>query len=170
MLFRSLHELCYGREHLVPDTLFVSSVSPMSTDSIGCLSLHISVGPFSMPHIFHVMDVSHMSWHMLLGRPWIHDHRCVPSSWHQCIKAAPFKTGQIRVRGLKNPFAIEEAYFYEAAYFIEQNVLTLARKSKYLPYPAIIDLPSHVKPTANYPPRLPPKKIKISTFICIICP
>ena len=113
-----------------------------------------------MPHIFHVMDVSHMSWHMLLGRPWIHYHRCVPSSWHQCIKVAPFKTGQIRVRGLKNPFAIEEAHFYEASYFIEPNILAMARQNEYTSYPAIVDLPSHVKPTANYPPKLTPKKLK----------
>ena len=118
--------------------------------------------PFSMPHIFHVMDVSHMSWHMLLGRPWIHDHRCVPSSWHQCIKAAPFKTGQVWVRGLKNPFAIEEAHFYEASYFIEPNILTMARKNEYTSNLAIIDLPSHVKLTANYPPKLPPKKWKLN--------
>ena len=30
----------------------------------------------------------------------------------------------------------------------------------YPPYPAIIDLPSHVKPTTSYPPKLPPKKLK----------
>ena len=76
-----LQELGYGREHLVSDTLSVTSISLVSTDSVGCLSLHISVGPFSMPHIFHVMDIDPM-WHMLLGRPWIHDHRCVPFSWH----------------------------------------------------------------------------------------
>ena len=116
--------------------------------------------PFSMPHIFHIMDVNHLTWHMLLGRPWINDHRCVPSSWHQCMKAALFKTGQIQARGLKNPFSIEEAHIYEATYFIEKNALNLARQSKYLPCPAIIDLPSHVKPTANYPPKLPPKKLK----------
>ena len=97
---------------------------------------------------------------MLLGRSWIHDHRCVPSSWYQCIKDAPIMTDQIRVRGLKNPFAIEEAHFHEAIYFIEKNILTLARQNEYSPYPAIIDLPSHVKPTANYPPKLPPKKLK----------
>ena len=91
---RILQELGYGNEHLVPDMLSVSSVNPKDTDTVGCLALHVSVGPFSMSHIFHVMDIDPI-WHMLLGRPWIHDHRCVPSSWHQCIKAAPNKGGQI---------------------------------------------------------------------------
>ena len=79
-----------------------------------------------MPHVFHVMDLEPM-WHMLLGRPWIHDQRCVPSSWHQCIKAATSKSGQIKIQGLKNPFAIEEAHVFEASYFIEKNVLKMAR-------------------------------------------
>ena len=100
-----LQELGYGREHLMPDSLSVTSVSPTKTDTVGCLSLHISVGSFSMPHIFHVMDIDPI-WHMLLGRPWIHDHRCVPSSWHQCIKAVSNKTVQIQNMGLTNPFSI----------------------------------------------------------------
>ena len=77
--FKIFKELGYGRENLVSENISVTSISPVSTDTLGCLSLHISVGPFSMPHVFHVMDVDPM-WHMLLGRPWIHDHRCVPSS------------------------------------------------------------------------------------------
>ena len=131
-----LHSNFYSREYTratCSHTKQVSSfqwtsISPNSTDTMGCLSLHISVGPFSMPHIFHVMDIDPI-WHMLLGRPWIHDHLCVSSSWHQCIKATPNKTGQIRIRGLRNLFAIEEAHIFEASYFIEKNVTKLARQN-----------------------------------------
>ena len=43
---------------------------------------------------------------------------------------------------------------------MEKNELELARKNSYTAYPSIIDLPSHIKPTANYPPKLPPKLLK----------
>ena len=113
-----------------------------------------------MPHIFHVMDLDPI-FHMILGRPWIHDHRCVPSSWHQCIKAAPIKGSQIRIRGLLNPFAMEEAHYLEAGFFMEGNVLKMSReKPSSHSYSALVDLPSFIKPTANYPPKRPPKCLK----------
>ena len=43
---------------------------------------------------------------------------------------------------------------------MEKNEHELARQHSYTAYPAIIDLPSHVKPTANYAPKLPPKLLK----------
>ena len=115
-----LFELGYTKENLMPDDTTVNSVSPVPCESLGTVCLHISVGPFSLPHKFCILEVNPM-WHMLLGRPWIHDHRCVPSSWYQCIKSAPSKGGQIRVWGLRNPFALEEAHFADAAFFMEGN-------------------------------------------------
>ena len=113
-----------------------------------------------MPHIFHIMDLDSV-FHMILGRPWIHDYRCVPSTWHQCIKAAPIKGSQIRVRGLQNPFMLEEAHYVEAAFFMEGNILKLAReRPSSHSYAAIVDLPSFIQPTANYPPQKLPKCYK----------
>lgn len=54
---------------------------------------------------------------MLLGRPWVHDDRCVLSSWHQCIKVAPVKGSQIQIGGLQNPFALRKAHFIETIVF-----------------------------------------------------
>ena len=44
---------------------------------------------------------------------------------------------------------------------MEKNELELARQNSYTTYPSIIDLPSHIKPTTNYPPKLPLKLLKI---------
>ena len=43
---------------------------------------------------------------------------------------------------------------------MEANVLKLAREQTYDPYPAIIPLPEHITPTANFAPKLPPKRLK----------
>lgn len=62
-----------------------------------------------MAHIFHVV-VLDLAFRMLLARPLIHDHWCVPSS-HQCIKVTQMKGNQLLVQELKNPFMLEGAHF-----------------------------------------------------------
>ena len=34
---------------------------------------------------FHVINAE-VSYHVLLGRPWLHKHRLIPYMYHQCIK------------------------------------------------------------------------------------
>ena len=43
---------------------------------------------------------------------------------------------------------------------MEINELELARQNSYTSYPSVVDLPCHVKPSANYPPKLPTKLLK----------
>ena len=157
---RVLKELGYTVEHLAPCDTQISSVSPTACDAMGTITLHISVGPFSMQHLFYVVDLDPV-FHMLLARPWIHDHRCVPSSWHQCIKAAPLKGNQIRIRGLRNPFMLEEAHFFKASFFLSGNVLKIARKKPTSHvYLAILLLPDFIMPMANCPPTFLPRVLK----------
>lgn len=89
-----LKELGYSVEHLDPIDTHISYVSPTTCDSMGTISLHISIRPFSIQCIFHVIDLDLM-FHMLLASPWIHNHHCVPSFGHRCIKATPLKGNQI---------------------------------------------------------------------------
>ena len=55
---------------------------------------------------------------MLLGRPWIHAYKCVPSALHQCTKAY-HKGKEVTIRAAKTPFARNETNFAEAALFDE---------------------------------------------------
>lgn len=82
----------YIRENLMPIDATVKSVSPTPCESLGTVSLYILVSLLSMPHIFHIFKVD-PKWHMLLRRPCIYEHRCVPSLWDECIKVALSKEG-----------------------------------------------------------------------------
>lgn len=128
---------------------------------MGAVSFHFSAEPFSMPLVFHIIDVNPI-WHIFFGRLWIHDHRFVPSSWYECINVAPSKgTNQNRVKGLKNPFYIEEAHFYEASFIMDDNLIKLAReKPNPSSYPVVMNLSNFVKPTVNHPSPTPPKIFK----------
>uniref|UniRef100_A0A0V0H2I2 Putative ovule protein n=1 Tax=Solanum chacoense TaxID=4108 RepID=A0A0V0H2I2_SOLCH len=52
---------------------------------IGEIYLTLQVGPTEFPILFQVMDVS-SNYNLLLGRPWVHMARAVPSTLHQCVK------------------------------------------------------------------------------------
>jgi len=49
--------------------------------SIRSMQLVLKVGPIIALTRFHVID-SPMSYHALLGRPWLHKHKLMPSTYH----------------------------------------------------------------------------------------
>ena len=46
--------------------------------TVGHIQLRLKVGPIASLAHFHVMKIE-VSYHILLGRPWLHKHRLVPS-------------------------------------------------------------------------------------------
>uniref|UniRef100_A0A2N9E761 RNA-directed DNA polymerase n=1 Tax=Fagus sylvatica TaxID=28930 RepID=A0A2N9E761_FAGSY len=49
----------------------------------GHIQLVLKVGPIVSLTRFHVVD-SVVPYHILLGRPWLHKHQLIPSTYHQC--------------------------------------------------------------------------------------
>ena len=47
----------------------------------GYVQLALKVGPIVALTRFHVINVE-VSYHVLLGRPWLHKHRLIPSTFH----------------------------------------------------------------------------------------
>ena len=57
-----------------------------------------------------------VSYHILLGRPWIHRNYAVPSTLHQRLKAIKRKK-EILILCTKAPFSQEEVHGVEATFF-----------------------------------------------------
>ena len=53
--------------------------------TVGHIQLWLKVGPEASLAHFHVVKTQ-VSYHILLGRPWLHKHRLIPSIYHQCVK------------------------------------------------------------------------------------
>ena len=51
----------------------------------GHIQLWLKVGLIASLAHFHVVKTK-VSYRILLGRPWLHKHRLVPSTYHQCMK------------------------------------------------------------------------------------
>ena len=49
------------------------------------IQLWLKVGPITSFARFHVVKTE-VSYHILLGRPWLHKHCLIPSIYHRCMK------------------------------------------------------------------------------------
>lgn len=72
------------------------------SSSKGTVTLPLRVGPITKDVVGQVLDLD-LTYNILLGRPWIHEMRVVPSTYHQCIKF-PHNGVEITVNGDPNPF------------------------------------------------------------------
>ena len=81
----------------------------------GHIQLWLKVGPIASPAWFHVVKTE-VSYHMLLGRPWLHKHRLVPSTYHQCVKGK-LNGKMIRIVANPSPFEQVEAQLVETMFY-----------------------------------------------------
>ena len=58
----------------------------------GHIQLWLKVGPIASLARFHVVK-KEVSYHVLLGRPWLHKHRLVLSTYHQCVGLSTGRSG-----------------------------------------------------------------------------
>jgi len=77
--------------------------------------LALNFGALKTEAMFYIIDAD-ILYKALLGRPWLHEHRMVASTLHQCIKYV--KDGkQRRINGDIRPFGVHEVKYEEARYF-----------------------------------------------------
>ena len=83
--------------------------------TIGSIQLVLKVEPIVTLTRFHVID-SPVSYHALLGRPWLHKHKLVPSTFHQCVKGR-FNGKPIRISANPTPFDLPETHYFKATFY-----------------------------------------------------
>jgi hypothetical protein len=71
---------------------------------------------FSFKVRFFVIEAN-TSYSALLGWPWIHKYRVVPSTLHQCLKFLDGSGTQQRIIGNTNPYTIQESHHADAKYY-----------------------------------------------------
>ena len=91
------------------------------------IQLWLKVGPIASLARFHVVKIE-VSYHVLLGRPWLHKHRLVPSTYHQCVKGR-LNGKMIRIAANPSPFEQAEAHLVETMFY---DQWALSRESSVL--------------------------------------
>ncbi|PIN26241.1 hypothetical protein CDL12_01008 [Handroanthus impetiginosus] len=85
--------------------------------AIGMIRLDLMIGELKASTLFHVID-ARTSYHLLLGRPWLHENGVIPSTLHQCFKYV--KEGVIvKVGADTKPFTDAESYFADAKLYLD---------------------------------------------------
>ena len=80
----------------------------------GYVQLALRIGPIGVLTRFHVIN-SEVSYHVLLGRPWLLKHRLIPSTYHQCVKGR-LNERPIRIPTNLNPFNQGKVNFVETIF------------------------------------------------------
>ena len=81
----------------------------------GHIQLWLRVGSIASLARFHVVKTE-FSYHILLGRLWLHKHRLVPSTYHQCVKGR-LNGKMIRIVANPSPFEQAEAHLVETMFY-----------------------------------------------------
>ena len=79
------------------------------------IQLWLKVGPIASLAQFHEVKIE-VSYHVLLGRPWLHKHRLVLSTYHQCVKGR-MNGRMIRIAANPSPFEQAEAHLVETMFY-----------------------------------------------------
>ena len=77
----------------------------------GYVQLALKVGLIVALTRFHVIN-SEVSYHVPLGRFWLHKHHLIPSTYHQCVKGR-LNGKPVRILANSNPFSQGEVNFVE---------------------------------------------------------
>ncbi|CAL9019056.1 unnamed protein product, partial [Prunus brigantina] len=79
-----MKKLAKTKEDLIPSDVFMSSFVGDKSKTIGVLPLKITVADQTRIAAFYVVE-SNMDYNILLGRDWIHQAECIPSSLFQLL-------------------------------------------------------------------------------------
>ena len=74
------------------------------------------MGPIVTLTRFHVINLE-VSYHVLLGHPWLHKHCLIPSTYHQCVKGR-LNERPVKIPANHNPFS-QEVNFVETMFYDE---------------------------------------------------
>lgn len=87
----------------------------------GYIQLWLRVGPIASLTCFHVVKIE-VSYHILLGQPWLHQHRLIPSTYHQCMKGR-LNGRMIWIAANQSPFKQAEVHLVETILYDEQGTI-----------------------------------------------
>ncbi|XP_070005998.1 uncharacterized protein [Nicotiana sylvestris] len=81
----TLNKLKVADDRIHQNSVCVRGFHGGGINIVGDIVLELTIGPVEFTMEFQVIDVA-MSYNLLLGRPWIHAAKAVPSTLHQVVK------------------------------------------------------------------------------------
>lgn len=136
-------------DRVVKQPISVSSFQGTSSTTLAHINLKLIIGPTRTVNKFHIIGAGCPSDHVILGRPWIHQHKVVKSTCYQFVKVF-WKGKKIHICINVFPFQQDEAHFSEAAFLVE-----LAEDEEAVPSKPQVSLRGHGRASRKESPGTP---------------
>ncbi|XP_070004166.1 uncharacterized protein [Nicotiana sylvestris] len=81
----TLNKLTVDHDRIHRNNVCAQGFDGGGTDTVGDIILGLTIGPVEFTMEFQVVDMA-VSYNLLLGQPWIHAAKAVPSTLHQMVK------------------------------------------------------------------------------------
>ncbi|KAG9458313.1 hypothetical protein H6P81_002821 [Aristolochia fimbriata] len=106
-------------------SLMIQGFNQEGQRALGMNKLELLIGDMTSHVLFHIID-ARTSYNVLLGRPWLHSNRVIPSTLHQCFKY--YQDGEEKtVFADEFPFKEAKASFADAKYYSEEKGATSSK-------------------------------------------
>jgi hypothetical protein len=115
---RTLKKIGYSQRDLSRSNVVIHSFNQAGQEAMGPISLVLKLEKFMTYVKFHVIDVA-TSYNALLGRPWLHENKIVPSTLHQCLKYKDPLADVVTILTDKKPFTVAESFYVDAKFYIK---------------------------------------------------
>ena len=71
---------------ILAPSLQIRAFNVVICSTLGSIVLPIIVGAKTVQTLLHIIEGNIIQYNVLLGRPWIREMKCVPSTYHGCLK------------------------------------------------------------------------------------
>lgn len=112
---KTLRKIGFTPTQLQSCSLMIQGFHQGGQRAMGVITLELDIQGFLSKVTCHVINAP-TSYNLLLGRPWLHQHKIVASTVHQCFKF--YQDGQLRrIDADLRPFATTESFYSDAQYY-----------------------------------------------------
>ncbi|KAH0754816.1 hypothetical protein KY290_025086 [Solanum tuberosum] len=115
---RTMKELGISTTDLTENRLMIQGFNQGGQRSIGTVKIDLTIGELQSSVWLHVIDAK-TSYNILLGRPWVHENKVIPSTNHQCLKYYEDGVAK-RIIADDNPFTKAEAHFANVKFYLKK--------------------------------------------------
>ncbi|XP_026400252.1 uncharacterized protein LOC113296137 [Papaver somniferum] len=115
-----LESLGVSRASIKTGATTVRGFGRQTQTAIGIVHLMMKIGPIRALTPFYMLE-DDTTFHVLLGRGWLLNHKVVASTYHMCVKTN-IGGKQFRIPSTNNLFGSEEAYMADAVFYTQPIV------------------------------------------------
>ncbi|XP_070032659.1 uncharacterized protein [Nicotiana tomentosiformis] len=122
LLIHTVKELRIPMNELSESHVMIQRFNQGGQRAVGMITFRITIEDMQSSALLHMIDAK-TSYCILLGRPWIHENKVVPSTYHQCLN---YYKGEVEKKIVADdePFTDVESHFADTKFYLKNRIVT----------------------------------------------